>query len=974
MAAMIRRRIPPWAAIFPLLALICPLWGTAQRRTTPPPSVVRPRLEEPDPVWVRTTLKKLSLRDKVAQLVAVRITGRFLNRSSQEYQALIHEVRGSHVGALVLFAGNIYESAAILNDMQSAAATPLLVAADFERGAAMRISDSTSFPWTMAIGATGSEEFAYKQGAITARESRALGVHWIYAPVLDVNNNPDNPVINIRSFGEDPRLVARLGTAFIKGAREGGVLTTAKHFPGHGDTSTDSHIGLGVVVADRPRLDALELIPFRSAIQAGVDSVMTAHLAVPAITGEPNVPATLSPKILTGLLRDELGFKGLIVTDAMEMGGITTRYWTGLAAIRALQAGADMVLLPPDTDVAINEIVRAVRRGDLTESRIDASVERILEAKTRVQLHKRRTVPLGQIASEIATPENQALAQTMADRSITLLKNERDLLPMNPVRPTRIFSLVISADPEPSPGAGFQSELRRRFPGTRTSAIDTRITQENLDAIDRNVGQAEIIICATIVRTISGKGSIGLPENQRAVIEKMLASGKPVVWIAFGNPYVLRAYPQISAYLCTFSYSDVSMTAAAKAIAGELEITGKLPVSIPGYYRAGDGLRVAKLDMTLKEATPEQAGLPAGAFEETRQILSSFVDKKAYPGAALAVGYRGRIVLQASAGRLTYDASGPAVTVDTIFDLASLSKAISTTSAVMMLVEAGKLLLNTPAQDYLPEFQGANKETIRVQDLLTHTAGLPAFLTLYKDTQGYDRVLQKIYATPLQYEPGTQSIYSDLGMILLGEIISRASGKTLDRLMTDRLFQPLGMKSTLYNPPKTLLSRIAPTENDPWRNRLIRGEVHDENAFAMGGVAGHAGLFSSAHDLAIFAQMLLNGGIYDHRRYLNPETIRRFTAIQGQAEAARGFGWAKPSPSGWSGRVFSPAAFGHTGFTGTMIWIDPDRELFIVLLTNRVHPTRQNTQIDEARQAICESIMRAISPAASGAVPAIPEN
>jgi CubicO group peptidase (beta-lactamase class C family) len=279
----------------------------------------------------------------------------------------------------------------------------------------------------------------------------------------------------------------------------------------------------------------------------------------------------------------------------------------------------------------------------------------------------------------------------------------------------------------------------------------------------------------------------------------------------------------------------------------------------------------------------------------------------------------------------------------------------------MMLVESGKLLLNAPVQDYLPEFQGANKEKVRVQDLLTHTAGLPAFLMLYKDTEGYEPVLQKIYSVPLQYEPWTKSIYSDLGMILIGEIISRASGRTLDRFITERLFQPLGMRSTMYNPPRALLERIAPTEDDPWRKRVVHGEVHDENAFAMGGVAGHAGLFSSAHDLAIFAQMLLNGGIYDHRRYLNPETIRRFTATQGRPEAARGFGWAKPNPSGWTGRLFSPAAFGHTGFTGTMIWVDPEKELFVVLLTNRVHPSRQNTMIDEARQAICEAVVAAIT-------------
>jgi len=306
------------------------------------------------------------------------------------------------------------------------------------------------------------------------------------------------------------------------------------------------------------------------------------------------------------------------------------------------------------------------------------------------------------------------------------------------------------------------------------------------------------------------------------------------------------------------------------------------------------------------------------------------------------------------------------VTGDTIYDLASLSKAIGTTSAAMMLVQSGKLLLDAPVQDYLPEFQGPNKNKVRVRNLLTHTAGFPAFLPIYKEAQGYDSLLRAVFALPLDYEPGSKSIYSDFGMILLGEIVSRASALPLDRYLSQNLFGPLGMKSTLYKPPKTLWPRIAPTENDPWRNRVVRGEVHDENAFAMGGVAGHAGLFSDAHDLAIFAQMMLNRGVYDHRRFFNAEVVARFTSLQEPAEGARGLGWGKPSDSNWTGPLFSAAAYGHTGFTGTSIWIDPRRQLFIILLTNRVHPSRENTQIDEARRTIAESVVKAVGAAEAG--------
>ncbi len=379
---------------------------------------------------------------------------------------------------MVLFAGNIYESAVLLNELQDISRLPLLVAGDFERGAAFRIADTTSFPWAMALGASGSEQLAYRQGVVTARESRALGVHWIFAPVMDVNNNPNNPVINIRSFGEDPQLVGRLGAAFIRGARSGGVLTTAKHFPGHGDTATDSHLGMAVVPSDLAGLQSVELVPFRSAIEAGVDSVMTAHVSVPNVTGESQVPATLSPKILSGLLRDTLQFKGLVVTDALEMGGVTNRYWSGLAAVRAIQAGADVLLLPPNAAVAINEVERAVRRGDISESRINESVSRILRAKGRLGLHRKRGVSIRNIGDTIASPENTKLAQDIADQSITVLKDDRGLLPIDPARYDRIFSLVLTPDLESAPAAAFQAEMRQRFPLTRTIWANARISDE----------------------------------------------------------------------------------------------------------------------------------------------------------------------------------------------------------------------------------------------------------------------------------------------------------------------------------------------------------------------------------------------------------------------------------------------------------------------------------------------------------------
>jgi beta-N-acetylhexosaminidase len=902
----------------------------------------------------------MPLRDKVAQLVQVRAMAKFMNAASPEFNQLADEVRRNHVGGIVLFAGNVYESAVLLNRLQALSTVPLLVSADFERGVSFRIADTTSFPWTMAVGAAGSEEYAYQQGAVTAREARALGVHWIFAPVMDVNNNPDNPVINIRSFGEDPELVARLGAAFIRGCRANGALTTAKHFPGHGDTATDTHIGLAVVPSDRARLDAVELVPFRRAIEAGVDSVMTAHVAVPQITGDAGTPATLSSSVLTGLLRESLGFKGIVATDALEMGGITTRYWTGKAAVAALRAGADVLLLPPDATVAINEVERAVRRGELSEDQINRSVRKVLAAKSRVGLPLQRTVPIDRIAETVAAPDSVKLAQDIADHSITVLRDRTRLLPLSPLNPGKLMSIALSSDPDQAPAAVFQSELKRRFPSVRTASVDPRTTAETMGSLLKAAQTSDTLILATVVRVVSGRGSVSLPENLRLFIEGLTRTGKPLIWISFGSPYVLRLFPDAGTYVCAFSYADVSYTAAAKAVAGEIAASGRMPVSIPGYARVGDGISIPRLDLTLKPAAPVPTDQEP--LMHVRDVLQSYAEAKAYPGAALVAGYRGSVLLETAAGSFDYQPRSAPATTDTIYDLASLSKAVGTTSAAIMLVDSGRLILTAPVQDYLPEFQGPGKEKVRVQDLLAHRAGLPAFEPLYLQNKGYEDVIKAAAAIPLKAEPGTGTLYSDLGMMLMGEIVARAAGQPMDRFLAEKLFLPLGMSSTTYNPPRTLLPRIPPTEKDPWRKRVVRGKVHDENAYAMGGVSGHAGLFGSAHDLALFAQLMLQRGWYDHRWYFNPDTVVRFTTVRDAAD--RGFGWGKPSPEKWTGQVFSPAAFGHTGFTGTVIWIDPEKQLFVVLLSNRVHPTRDNHMFfDKAVEEIMRAVVAALPPA-----------
>jgi beta-N-acetylhexosaminidase len=551
-----------------------------------PPSGFLP----PDPAWVRRQMRKLSLRDKVAQLVQIRINGRYYHQRNPEYIKLLQLVSEQHVGGACLFAGNVYESAILINQLQRVAPLPLLIASDFENGAAFRIADAASFPGMMAVGAAGSEVFSREIGQITALEARALGVHWVYAPVMDVNNNPDNPVINTRSFGEDPLLVARLGVAFIKGCRERGVMTTAKHFPGHGDTSMDSHVGLPVITADFARLKSLELIPFQAAIEAGTDAIMTAHLAVPALTGDPQLPATFSPQILHGLLEEQLHFKGLVVTDALEMGGITLHHSTGEAAVKALQAGTDLLVLPPDPVTAIDAVVNAVRSGEIPLERINRSVSKLLLAKTRLGLSHQRLVPIAKVNQVLSSPESKELSRKITEHSLTLVKDEKNLIPMKPAAGSQVATLIVTDNTENHPLPAFQTEIRRHFPGAPTLIADARFCAGQDSVLLASLESAQTIFLATQVRTVSGRGSIGLAPNLRDLLDKVVKLNKDVIWVSFGNPYLLSLFPQVSSYLCTYSTTETAQSASVKALIGELEITGKLPVSIPGCAAVGTGI------------------------------------------------------------------------------------------------------------------------------------------------------------------------------------------------------------------------------------------------------------------------------------------------------------------------------------------------------------------------------------------------
>jgi len=562
-----------------------------------PAPAVTPRLAPPDNGWVARTLRKMTVEEKVGQMIACRFTAEFRNGDSAYIRELESLVARSGIGGLILFApARVYETAELANAFQKLAKVPLLLASDFERGAANRVTNATLFPPLMGLGATGSEDDAYAMGRITALEGRAMGIHMAYAPVVDVNIDPDNPIINTRSIGADPALVGRLAGAFIRGVQDNGMIATAKHFPGHGDTSQDSHSLLPTIAADLDRLEKVELFPFKRAIDAGVRAVMTAHLAVPALDPTPGLPATLSAPIMTGVLRGKMGFNGLIVTDALEMGGVTNTYSTEEASLRAVLAGVDQLLLPPEPDKVIAYLAAAVRDGRVPVSRIDASVRRILEAKASLGLHRNRFVDIDGLRRAVAPRAYLDQAARTLESSATLVRNEGGVLPLA-VAPGKLAILSLSSDlGDYFAGQSFVAAMRSRFPEAAAFYADADTGQDRLEEAYTAAATADTVVLALFSRLVDRKGSVGLEAGHIDLIRKLAAlpDGPKIVAVSFGSPYLLREFPEVDAYLCLYKDTPETQSTAARALAGEMDVTGKLPVSIPDLYPIGHGLELKK--------------------------------------------------------------------------------------------------------------------------------------------------------------------------------------------------------------------------------------------------------------------------------------------------------------------------------------------------------------------------------------------
>ena len=957
-----RRKKMAWMAMLHIVIFAVVFSACAER------DLMRSSPAHPDED-VEQLLTRLTLRQKLGQMFFYHLDTAFKEQNDVHWQKVEDLVRHYDLGGLHLWGGDPYATAYLTNRLQSMADVPLLFSADLEHGTGR--FGGTDFPPNMALAATGDEQAAYEMGLITGREGRALGIHLTFAPVADVNNNPTNPIINIRSFGEDPQAVARFSAAFIRGCHDGGMLATAKHFPGHGNTAEDSHIELALVPADSIMLANVELVPFRAAIAADVDLIMTAHLNVRGVPMNPYDPATISPEIMTGLLRKRLGFNGLLITDSMRMWAMSHNYTDAYATVQALKAGVDIVLVQENVPEMIAELERRVRSGEIAAAQIDASARRILQAKARLGLLQNRFVNLDSLTSRVRTSTAQRTAEDLARRAITLLKNEQSLVPLLP--DTASVAVVhLWDEPRAASVTPFSRELARYFPNLKIFTLTPDTRNDEFNAVVQTVRRARLQVLPTYTILRAWKGHLGVPVELQARVETLVATGVPAAAVSFGNPYV---YPQLAGaqtYVAAYGSAENLERAAARAIIGAAPITGVSPISLPGFFARGDGLQIAAREVRpavmvppivkrLRYGFAEEAGLSPTVFDSVSILMQWAVSDSVFPGAALLIARRGIMVRHQTFGNLGYGAFARPVPLNTIYDLASVTKVVATTTACMLLYERGLLDLDMPVQKYLPDFAGEKKDQVTIRHLLTHCSGLVPFRRYFEEQRSAEEILTTILREPLEYPTRSKTTYSDLGFILLGKIVEKLSGAPFDTYCNEQIFRPLHMADTFFLPDSLVLSRLAPTEFDAWRGRVVHGQVHDENAWALGGVSGHAGLFSTARDLATFLQMLVNGGAYDGVRLLQPDTIALFTQQQNLVPgSSRALGWDTADGENAAGHLMSARAFGHTGYTGTSVWVDPDKEIVVIVLSNRVHLTRANNKIIKFRPLLHDAIMRGI--------------
>lgn len=940
--------------------------------------------------WVDSVFNTLSKKEKIAQLMVLRVSEKKGNGVAFYDDQVAAYAKKYNIGGICLFQGAPVKQAQMVNRIQQAAATPVMVCIDGETGVGMRFDSVAKFPDQLTLGAVADEQLVYRVGKAIAEQCKRIGIQVNYAPVVDINNNPNNPVINFRSFGEDKYKVAKFGEAITRGMQDGGIMACGKHFPGHGDVAVDSHLDLPVINKSISQLDSLELYPFRRLVQAGVGSMMVAHLYIPAIDSTPNRATSLSPANVSGLLRGQLGFNGLTFTDALEMKGVAKFYPAGEAGVQSLVAGNDMLCLPGDIKGTIKKIRKAVKKGVLTKEAFNSHVRRVLLAKYHLGLTQVQPVGEEGLTSQL-NKDVPVLKQEVYNNAITLLRKENAaVLPLKRTAKTAFIGVGLTqANP-------FARLLQQQY-GADCFFFDYKQDVAQAKKLLEKTGNYEAVIVGMHQFNKYPANNFGISTAAVSLLAGLEKQEKAVLFV-FGNPYAVKNVCKARNLVACYEDDSLMHSTAVNLLAGSLTARGTLPVTVCDEFTYGSGI-VAEKAVALNQTATASSSINVAALDKIDAIAANAIAKGATPGCVVLVAKDGKVVFNRAYGYMNYDKKEP-VTTESVYDLASVTKISATTVSIMQLYEQGKIDLHKTLGDYLPWVKGSDKAALTLEEVLLHQAGLIAWIPFYRELvdssgkplQGFFTAredaghqvrvtgnmylrndwVDTLYQRILQSKLGQRDkyVYSDNDFIFLGKVVEQVSGMPLDKYAREQFYGPLHMTTTTFKPWKYLpVNTIAPTEQEKYfRLQLLRGDVHDPGAALFGGVAGHAGLFSNAQDLAQLYLLLLNGGEWNGIRLLKKETIDFFTAYHSKV-SRRGLGFDKPEKDNATRREPYPSAsvstatFGHTGFTGTCVWADPQYNLLYIFLSNRVCPEGgENGKLGQlnVRPAIHEVIYNAI--------------
>lgn len=926
-------------------------------------------------LWADSLLSKMTLDEKIGQLFMIRAHS---DLPDDHIASVKKQIKEYHVGGLCFFQGTPEKQAKLTREYQMLSRIPLMVAIDAEWGLGMRFKDKgLSFPRQLMLGAIPDVKEIEEMGFLIGKQLKAMGVNVNFAPVADININPLNPVIGDRSFGENKEEVANRSIAYMKGLQSAGVLPCGKHFPGHGDTDTDSHFDLPVIRHDKERLKSVELFPFQKMIDSGMPSVMIAHLYVPALDDETNIASSLSRKTVTGLLKNEMGFKGLVFTDGLEMKGVTKHFKPNEVAVMAFKAGNDILLLPDNMDIAFQGLKKAFNKGELDINELNQRVKQILETKYHIGLHPMVLPDPVEAAKMAFDPVAIGLREKLIEHAITVVQNKRGLIPIINTEDFSYASLAIGTN------------SMNRFQTRLNDYIDCKDFNAPLDITGSAVDQLarDLMSFKRVIISIHGMNQkpgskYGLTDEVLRLINRLQAQ-QDVVVVVFGTPYSLKYFENIEHLIMAYEDAGDVRDIAAQGLMGVFSCNGRLPVGASPIYPAGTGYKTPSLNR-MGYSAPERVGMMSDSLFAINNIVKKMIDIKAAPGCEIMIIKDGRIIFDKTFGTRTYQDKTEILPTD-LYDLASVTKIAATTISMMKLQEEGKVDIDKTLGDYLPWVRGTNKEKMILRKVMAHHAGLKSWIEFYKRTvwtqDGWmlmqpgvyadrisgtycipvaedmymnatwmDTIRKQIVQSPLN--PDGSYVYSDLGFLMMAEIIQRQTGVTLDKYVDSVFYKPMGLKHIGFNlydrfPPV----QFAPSEEDHYfRCQTLTGRVHDMAAAMLGGVSGHAGLFADARDLATVFQMLMQNGEYGGKKYLSAETINDWTKRY-KNSTRRGIGFDMKELNKGKTQLMSylapPSTYGHTGFTGICAWNDPDNQLTYIFLSNRTFPRMTNSRMKD---------------------------